>query len=70
MPSRRELEAQLLLHQVQCAISLGPYVEFVPPLFAAGGAKFALRLVRCVAGRPHALFDALQWLASLLAHRR
>ena len=65
-----EVAARRLLYGVQCAISLGAYLEFLPPLLAGGGVRLVLRLLDAWRGNYVKLHDALQWLSSLLAHRK
>ena len=64
------LQARRLQHNVQCAASLGEYLEFLPPLLAAGGMKMVLRLLDAWRSHPSLLNDALRMLGSLLAHRK
>ncbi len=59
-----------LQYSVQCAASLGEYLEFLPPLMAVGGIKLILRLLDAWRLQPSPLNDALKMLSSLLAHRR
>ena len=59
-----------LQYAVQCAASLGEYLEFLPPLMAVGGVKLILRLLDAWRVHPSQLNDALRMLSSLLAHRR
>lgn len=65
-----ELAERRLQFGVQCAVSLGAYLEFLPPMLGAGGAPLVLRLLDAWRDKPSRLHDALQWLASLLAHRK
>ena len=55
---------------MQCAVSLGEYLEFLPPFLAVGGVKLMLRLIDAWRSQPGLLNDALRMLSSLLAHRR
>lgn len=65
-----EVRARRLQYLVQCSVSLGAYLEFLPSLLGSGGIKLILRLLdgwRCDRMKLH---DGLQWLSSLLAHRK
>ena len=64
------IQARRLQYSVQCAVSLGEYLEFLPAFMAAGGVKLILRLLDAWRYQPHLLNDALRMLSSLLAHRR
>ena len=59
-----------LQYSIQCAASLGEYLEFLPPLMAVGGVKLILRLLDAWRLHPCQLNDALRMLNALLAHRR
>lgn len=65
-----EVAAWRLQFATQCAVSLGAYLEFRPYLWANGGVRLVLRLLDSWKDDPIRLHDALQWLASLMAHRR
>ena len=64
------IRARRLQYSVQCAASLGEYLEFLPPLMAVGGVKLILRLLDAWRLQPTQLNDALRMLNALLAHRR
>lgn len=64
------MRSRRLQYAVQCAVSLGEYMEFLPPFMAAGGVSLILRLLDAWKYWPHKLNDALKMLSSLLAHKR
>lgn len=68
--SADNIRERRLQYAVQCAASLGKYLEFLPPLMAVGGVKLILRLLDAWRVHPSQLNDALRMLSSLLAHRR